>query len=96
MTAGNDTDNVTVSDDAVTDRHIAKLKWRSRRGMRELDRAMLAYLDNHFNTATATEQDVFEQLLNEQDPFIFSLLNQRIKDERYQTIMDKIAATLRD
>ena len=64
--------------------------------MRELDRAMIAYLDNHFKTATATEQEVFEQLLNEQDPFIFSLLNRRIKDERYQTIMDKITATLRD
>lgn len=64
--------------------------------MRELDRAMLAYLDNHFKHASAPEQTVFEQLLNEQDPFIFSLLNQRIKDERYQTIMDKIATTLRD
>jgi len=64
--------------------------------MRELDRAMLAYLDKHYKSATATEQEAFEQLLNEQDPFIFSLLNQRIKDERYQAIMDKIAATLRN
>ncbi|MEE9333410.1 MAG: succinate dehydrogenase assembly factor 2 [Granulosicoccaceae bacterium] len=87
---------MTTRSDTADDKYIAKLKWRSRRGMRELDRAMLAYLDNHYKTATATEQNVFEQLLNEQDPFIFSLLNQRIKDERYQTIMDKIATTLRD
>jgi len=64
--------------------------------MRELDRAMLAYLDNHYTTATPAEQTTFEQLLNEQDPFIFGLVNQRITDERYETIMDKIATTLRD
>ncbi len=87
---------MTNSDHTASDQRIAKLKWRSRRGMRELDRAMLAYLDNHFEAADVAEQGVFEQLLNEQDPFIFSLLNQRIKDERYQTIMDKIATTLRD
>ena len=95
MTTDSEISSSNASDDASS-KHIAKLKWRSRRGMRELDRAMLAYLDNHFSNATAAEQGVFEQLLNEQDPFIFSLLNQRIKDERYQTIMDKIAATLRD
>ncbi len=72
----------------------AKLRWRCRRGMRELDRAMLAYLEHHFDTASEQEKSGFEQLLNEQDPFIFGLLNQRIKDDRYQTIMDKIAATL--
>lgn len=72
----------------------SKLRWRCRRGMRELDRAMLAYLEHHFNTASDQEKSAFEQLLNEQDPFIFGLLNQRIKDDRYQTIMDKIASTL--
>ncbi len=87
---------MTIESNSVGENQLAKLKWRSRRGMRELDRAMLAYLDKHFETATNAEQKMFEQLLNEQDPFIFSLLNQRIKDDRYQTIMDKIAATLRD
>jgi antitoxin CptB len=77
------------------DNRIAKLKWRCRRGMRELDRAMLAYLENHYEHASDHDKSNFEQLLSEQDPFIFALLNERIKDDRYQTIMDKIASTLR-
>ncbi len=77
------------------DNRRARLKWRCRRGMRELDRAMLAYLEQHFEAASESEQNTFEALLNEQDPVIFGLLNQRIKDDRYQIIMDKIATALR-
>lgn len=72
----------------------AKLRWRCRRGMRELDEAMLAYLENHYATACETEQQDFQTLLDWQDPELYRLICARDKDVRFQPIIDKIAATL--
>ncbi len=70
------------------------LRWRCRRGMRELDQAMLGYLDNYYDHASATEQADFETLLEWQEPELFRLVCGKDKDERYQYIIDKIARRL--
>jgi len=62
--------------------------------MRELDEAMLAYLENHYSSASVSEQQDFHALLELQDPELFRLICTRDKDVRYQTIIDKIAAAL--
>ncbi|MEE9320343.1 MAG: succinate dehydrogenase assembly factor 2 [Granulosicoccus sp.] len=73
---------------------LSRLRWRCRRGMRELDEMMLAYLDHHYRDATGSEQDAFEQLLTWQDPDLYRLFCSKDKDARYQNIIEKIASTL--
>lgn len=62
--------------------------------MRELDEAMLAYLEHHYDNATDSERNDFEALLDLQEPELYGLVCGKDKDERYQPIIDKIAATL--
>jgi antitoxin CptB len=57
---------------------LAKLRWRSRRGMRELDALLMTYLEQDFPRATPEEQAAFERLLSFQDPVILDLLTGRI------------------
>lgn len=73
---------------------LGRLKWRCRRGMRELDEAMLAYLNNHYKQASADEQCRFEELIDMQDPELFGLISGKSKEARYQSIIDQITATL--
>lgn len=44
-----------------------KLRWRCRRGMRELDQLMLRYLDLAWPTASEAERGVFLRLLDCED-----------------------------
>jgi antitoxin CptB len=73
---------------------LSRLRWRCRRGMRELDAAMRAYLDNHYEQAPAVEQVLFEQLQELQDPELFQLISGKAREARYQTIIDKMSATM--
>ncbi|MFK7852735.1 MAG: succinate dehydrogenase assembly factor 2 [Granulosicoccus sp.] len=74
--------------------NLSKLRWRCRRGMRELDEAMLAYLDNHYEHASSDERAIFEQLQELQDPELFKLVSGKAREARYQIVLDKITATL--
>lgn len=51
-----------------------QLRWRCRRGMRELDVLLTRYLDQHYGGATDDEQAAFRRLLDAPDPELFSLL----------------------
>lgn len=75
---------------------MARLRWRCRRGMRELDKAMLGYLNTHYQQASEQEQQDFERLLDWQEPELYRLVCGKDKDDRYQYIIDKIAAVLAD
>lgn len=75
---------------------IAKLRWRCRRGMRELDEAMRAYLDNHYESAPEKEKELFLELLDRQDPELFRLISGKDKDARYDPIINSIKARLKD
>ncbi|MFO1422611.1 MAG: succinate dehydrogenase assembly factor 2 [Candidatus Competibacteraceae bacterium] len=56
------------------DEQIGKLRWRCRRGMKELDLLTLAYLERHYPTAPAEEQQAFAALLELQDPLLMSYM----------------------
>lgn len=58
-----------------------QLRWRCRRGMRELDVLLLRYLDEIFPLAPEVDRQVFEQLLSWQDPDIVDLLAGRVSSE---------------
>ena len=46
---------------------LRRLRWRCRRGMRELDQLMLRYLDQRWRDAPADERNQFERLLDCED-----------------------------
>ena len=73
---------------------LSKLRWRCRRGMRELDEAMLAYLNNHYVQASEAERNDFIALQEMQDPELFRLVSGKAREARYQTILDKITSSL--
>ena len=52
----------------------AKLRWRCRRGMRELDVALTRYLELQYPAAGAADRRAFEALLGLQDPQIWAFL----------------------
>jgi antitoxin CptB len=52
------------------DGEIGKLRWRCRRGMKELDLLLTRYVDEHYRQAAAAEQAAFRRLLELQDPVI--------------------------
>jgi antitoxin CptB len=49
---------------------LGRLRWRCRRGMRELDVLLTNYLDSQFQAAPAGEQAAFRALLESQDTVI--------------------------
>ena len=56
------------------DEQIGKLRWRCRRGMKELDLLTLGYLERYYPTAPADEQQAFAALLELQDPLLMSYM----------------------
>ena len=53
---------------------MARLRWRCRRGMRELDLMLEAYLRRFWETAPLSERKAFEVLLEMEDPELYRLL----------------------
>jgi antitoxin CptB len=53
---------------------LGRLRWRCRRGMRELDVVLVRYLERDWPTADATDCIAFTALLERQDPEINALL----------------------
>ena len=53
---------------------IGALRWRCRRGARELDLLLRQYLDEHYERAEAEEQSAFRALLEMPDPELLTLL----------------------
>ncbi len=47
--------------------YISKLKWRCRRGTKELDFLLEGYLDKYYSLANKEEQALFVELLTRQD-----------------------------
>ncbi|MDE2296292.1 MAG: succinate dehydrogenase assembly factor 2 [Gammaproteobacteria bacterium] len=58
---------------AVIDpRELGRLRWRCRRGTREIDELLRGYLDAEFESAPAAEQAAFRRLLEAPDPTILA------------------------
>lgn len=74
------------------DNELKRLRWRCRRGMRELDQLMLRYLDQRYPIAPTNERNVFLQLLDCEDDKLWAWFMGREQpedaklDELIQTI----------
>jgi antitoxin CptB len=55
-------------------RELSRLRWRCRRGMRELDELLLRYLERRLPRADRDERDAFASLLDLPDPELFDYL----------------------
>jgi antitoxin CptB len=70
---------------APADFNMARLRWRCRRGMRELDVMLTRYLDRVWEAASPAERDAFVQLVELQDPDLFGyLVGRTTPDEESQ------------
>jgi len=71
-----------------------RLRWRCRRGMRELDQLLGGYLAQSYPHADAPTQAAFASLLEQQDPEIWSWLTggARASKPEWQRIVDAIRA----
>ena len=75
--------------------HLGKLRWRCRRGMKELDLLTLGYLEQHYPTASAEEQQAFTDLLEVQDPLLMSyMVGRQTPEEPVTAQVVKVMRTL--
>ena len=68
-----------------------RLRWRCRRGMKELDILLTRYLDERYGIAPADEQAAFRRLLEVQDPVIYAYcLGQEPAPEPLAVLIERI------
>jgi len=51
---------------------LGKLRWRCRRGMKELDVLLTRYVEESFCDAPTAQQQAFRELLEAPDPLIYA------------------------
>ena len=57
---------------AADPKDLGKLRWRCRRGMKELDFLLARYVNERFRSAPSLEQDAFEALLATPDTVLYA------------------------
>ncbi len=53
---------------------LARLRWRCRRGMRELDAVLEAFLNDQYASLSAEDKSTFEAILELPDPELYAYL----------------------
>ncbi len=73
----------------------ARLRWSCRRGMRELDLMLLAWLDQGYPNATEVQRDGFKRLLGESDQDLYDWLmhNAAPTDREFHDVIERIRST---
>lgn len=71
---------------------MSRLRWRCRRGMKELDVAMTAYLEKFYQQADADDQAAFLRLIETQDPELMNMVMGKIDapDEQMARVLQTI------
>lgn len=72
-----------------------KVRWGTRRGMLECDLFLVPFFEQHYDSLSDTEKEVFKQLLHEPDPVLITWFMGTAKptQKAYQTLIDKIRHT---
>jgi antitoxin CptB len=75
------------------DPELKRLRWRCRRGMRELDVLMLRYLDRAWPTASEADRKVFLRLLDCEDDKLWQWFmgRERPADKELDALVQTIA-----
>jgi antitoxin CptB len=78
---------------AADPRELGKLRWRCRRGMKELDVLLARYVDERYCQASLPEQEAFRQLLETQDQVLYAYcLGQEPPPPHLVALIDRITA----
>ncbi|MGA2188554.1 MAG: succinate dehydrogenase assembly factor 2 [Steroidobacteraceae bacterium] len=77
------------------DSDIGKLRWRCRRGMKELDLLLTRYVDEQYGTAAPGHRQAFRRLLDCNDPLICDYLLGRLSppDAVLSSLIERITST---
>lgn len=77
----------------MTDPELRALRWRCRRGMRELDQLLERWLDRCWAQSSEAERGVFRRLLDVEDPRLWrAVLGQEpLDDGELQRLVSDIA-----
>lgn len=79
-------------------KQINRLRWKCRRGMLELDLILLGFLENHYMKLSDDQKQIFETLLDEQDPQLFEWFMGKTfpQDKRLATMIELINSHSKD
>ena len=78
---------------AVDPQELGKLRWRCRRGMKELDVLLSRYVEQRFCDAPKAEQEGFRQLLETQDVLLYAYcLGSERPPARFANLIERITA----
>jgi antitoxin CptB len=78
---------------AADPKELGKLRWRCRRGMKELDVLLARYMDERFCGASSLEQDAFRRLLETQDTVLYAYcLGSERPPLEFATLIERITA----
>lgn len=72
---------------------MGKLRWRCRRGMRELDVLLMKFLELRYQSLTQAQKETFEVVLELQDPDLYAMLTGKMIPESDE-VKDMIALFL--
>ena len=74
---------------------LGRLRWRCRRGMKELDVLLCRYLERDYPLANGRNRAAFEQLLTLQDPLLHAYFTGSLKppDSETRYVVDRIIGT---
>jgi antitoxin CptB len=72
---------------------LGKLRWRCRRGMKELDILLTRYIEERFCSASNLERDAFKELLDTQDAVLYAYcLGAQPPPPRFAALIERITA----
>jgi antitoxin CptB len=72
---------------------LGKLRWRCRRGMKELDVLLARYVDERFCGASSLEQEAFRRLLETQDAVLYDYcLGSERPPPEFAALIERITA----
>lgn len=72
---------------------LGRLRWRCRRGMKELDVLLARYLDEHFCAASPADQEAFRQLLGAEDTVLYAYcLGAEPPPPRFRALIERITS----
>jgi antitoxin CptB len=72
---------------------LGKLRWRCRRGMKELDVLLARYVDERFCGASRLEQEAFRRLLETQDAVLYDYcLGSEQPPPEFAALIERITA----
>ncbi len=74
-----------------------QLRWKCRRGLLELDKVLLPFLDYHYAKLSPVEKKIFERLLEEEDPTLqaWFMRIKTPKDKQLASMVEHIRSILK-